>query len=176
MVVVNNADPKLIMEPSIIIQPDAVVPNMDLAKLGDPFGKIGPPSVGRGFGGGIGDGDGTGVGSGKGPGVGPGCCGGFSGKGVYSIGAGVSKPVALYMPDPEYSEEARKAKFQGTVALYVEIDERGATRNIRIVQPLGLGLDQKAIEAVSKWRFKPGLKDGKPVAVGANIEINFRLL
>ena len=175
MAVVNNPNPKLIMEPTIVIQPDAPIPNVNMAQLGDPFGKIGPPSNGPGSGGGIGSGSGGGVGSGTGPGVGPGHGGGFGG-GVYKIGGGVSAPVPLYRPEPEYSEEARKAKFQGTVLLYVEIDEQGKTRNIRVVRPLGLGLDEKAIEAVSKWRFKPGMKGGAPVAVGATIEVNFRLL
>ena len=98
------------------------------------------------------------------------------GGGVYKIGGGVSSPSLLYKVEPEYSEEARKAKFQGTVLLYVEVDEKGLPRNIRVIRPLGLGLDQKAIEAVEKWKFSPGKKDGKPVAVQAQIEVNFRLL
>jgi TonB family protein len=98
------------------------------------------------------------------------------GGGVYKIGGGVSSPQLLTKVEPEYSEEARKAKFQGTVLLYVEVDEKGLPRNIRIIRPLGLGLDQKAIEAVEKWKFIPGKKDGKPVAVQAQIEVNFRLL
>jgi periplasmic protein TonB len=78
--------------------------------------------------------------------------------------------------EPQYSEEAISAKFQGTVLLYVEVDEQGLPRNIRVIRPLGLGLDEKAIEAVEKWKFSPGKKDGKPVAVQAQIEVNFRLL
>jgi TonB family protein len=88
----------------------------------------------------------------------------------------VSSPQLLFKVEPEYSEEARKAKFQGTVLLYVEVDEKGLPRNIRVIRPLGLGLDQKAIEAVEKWKFSPGKKDGKPVPVQAQIEVNFRLL
>ena len=82
----------------------------------------------------------------------------------------------LYKVDPEYSEEARKAKYSGTVVVYIEVDETGHARNLRVVRSIGLGLDEKAIEAVNKWRFKPGLKDGKPVVVAAHIEVNFRLL
>jgi len=175
MAVVNNPNPKLIMEPTIIAQIDAPVPNVNMSQYGDPWGKIGPPSNGPGSGGGIGSGSGGGVGSGSGPGAGPGHGGGFGG-GVYRIGGGVSAPVPLFRPEPEYSEEARKAKFQGTVLLYVEIDEQGRTRNLKVVRPLGLGLDEKAMEAVSKWRFKPAVKNGAPVAVGATIEVNFRLL
>jgi periplasmic protein TonB len=82
----------------------------------------------------------------------------------------------LYRVEPEYSEEARKAKFQGTVVIALVVDEKGNPRDMRVVRPLGLGLDQKAIEAVEKWRFRPGMKDGKPVPVQATIEVNFRLL
>jgi TonB family protein len=96
--------------------------------------------------------------------------------GAYKIGGGVSAPRLLFKVQPQYSEEATKAKFQGTVLLYVEVDEQGLPRNIRIIRPLGFGLDRKAIEAVAKWKFSPGMKDGKPVAVQAQIEVNFRLL
>jgi TonB family protein len=95
--------------------------------------------------------------------------------GVYRIGGGVSAPIPVVKPEPEYSEEARKAKWQGAVMLQLVIDANGVPLDIKIVRSLGLGLDQKAIEAVQKWRFKPGLKDGNPVPVSANIEVNFRL-
>jgi periplasmic protein TonB len=78
--------------------------------------------------------------------------------------------------EPEYSDEARKAKWQGTVTLQLVVDEHGLPQQIKVARSLGLGLDQKAMDAVSKWRFKPGLKDGKPVPVIATIEVNFRLL
>jgi TonB family protein len=142
---------------------------------GDPLAKVGPPSNGTGTGGGIGNGTGTGIGPGKGPGYGPGEGGGFGG-GVFRVGGGVSAPVAIHRVEPEYSEEARKAKFQGTVVLSIVIDEQGVPRNFRVVRPLGLGLDEKAIEAVQKWRFRPGQKEGRAVAVIATVEVNFRLL
>jgi TonB family protein len=82
----------------------------------------------------------------------------------------------VYKVEPEYSEEARKAKYQGTVLLYVEVDPSGRATNIRVARSLGLGLDEKAIEAVKKWKFAPGKKDGRPVTVAATIEVNFRLL
>jgi protein TonB len=168
-------NPKLVMDPTLIIPPDANIPKVDSPNLGDPLSKSGLASNGFGSGGGMGSGRGGGIGPGSGPGFGPGSGGGMGG-GVYKIGGGVSSPSLIYKVEPEYSEEARKAKFQGTVLLYVEVDETGKPRNIRVIRPLGLGLDQKAIEAVEKWKFSPGKKDGKPVAVQAQIEVNFRLL
>jgi periplasmic protein TonB len=173
--VVNNPDPKLVMEPTIVVQPDAPLPQINATNYGLPTGVPGPPSNGTGSGGGIGSGRGGGVGSGDGIGYGPGS-GMGTGGGVYRIGGGVSAPVPIFKPEPEYSEEARKAKFQGAVLLAIVILPDGTTTNIRVVRPLGLGLDEKAIEAVRKWRFRPSLKDGKPVPVSANVEVNFRLL
>lgn len=166
-------DPKLPMEPTIVS--DAPIPNINALNYGDPMSKLGIPSNGTGIGGGIGSGIGGGVGVGRGPGVGPGSGGGFGG-GAYRIGGGVSAPVVLSKVEPEYSEEARKAKWQGTVVLTLVVDEHGLPQAMKVTRSLGLGLDQKAIEAVSKWRFKPGMKDGKPVPVIATIEVNFRLL
>jgi TonB family protein len=173
--VYNNLNPKLAMEPSIIAPPDVTLPQVNMSAYGDPLAKIGPPSNGPGSGGGIGSGSGGGVGSGKGGGFGPGEGGGVGG-GVYRVGGGVTAPVLLFKKEPEYSEEARKAKYQGTVLLYIEVDPSGKATNIRVQHSLGLGLDEKAIEAVRQWKFKPGYKDGKPVTVAATIEVNFRLL
>ncbi len=173
--VILNEHPKLPMEPTIIAPPDAQLPQVAMNQYGDPLAKLGMASNGPGSGGGIGYGKGGGVGSGSGGGYGPGSGGGVGG-GVYRIGGGVSAPQLVFKVEPEYSEEARKAKFQGTVVLYVVVDEKGNPRDLKVVRALGLGLDQKAIEAVQKWRFKPGLKDGKPVPVAAQIEVNFRLL
>jgi len=173
--VVNNPNPKLLMDPTLIGPPDVQLPNNNMPVWGDPLAKLGPPSNGPGSGGGIGSGSGGGIGSGKGAGYGPGEGGGVGG-GAYSIGGGVSAPSVLYKVDPEYSEEARKAKYSGTVVLYIEVDTTGHARNMRILKGIGLGLDEKALDAVNKWRFKPGLKDGKPVVVRAQIEVNFRLL
>jgi len=175
MAVIQNPNPKLVMEPTLVIQPDVKLPNVNMPQYGDPLAKLGPPSSGSGSGGGIGTGSGGGIGPGRGPGFGPGEGGGIGG-GVYRVGGGISPPVPLYKVEPEYSEEARKAKFQGTVILSIVVDERGMPGSFRVVRPLGLGLDEKAIEAVQKWRFRPAYKDGKPVAVMATVEVNFRLL
>ena len=152
----------------------APIPQIQADNYGDPLSKLIQSSGGPGTNG-LGSGTGGGLGSGNGNGYGPGSGGGVGG-GVYQIGGDVSEPVPIYKPEPEYSEEARKAKYSGTVLLSLIIDEHGNTRDIKVVRPLGLGLDEKAIEAVSHWRFRPALKGGHPVAVRAEVEVNFRLL
>lgn len=94
---------------------------------------------------------------------------------TFKPGGGMSPPHAIYQPDPEYSDEARKAKYQGTDVLSLIVDSSGAPRDLQIVIPLGLGLDEKAIEAVSAWKFDPAQKDGNPVSVLINVEVQFRL-
>jgi TonB family protein len=173
--VYNNMNPKLAMEPTLIGDPNTQVANVDYPLYGDPLSKYMTPSNGQGSGGGIGNGKGGGVGNGDGGGYGPGSGGGVGGN-VFRVGGGVSAPVLLSKTEPEYSEEARKAKHQGTVMLYVQIDPSGHATNVKVVKSLGLGLDEKAMEAVAKWKFSPGKKDGKPVTVEATIEVNFRLL
>jgi TonB family protein len=171
--VIRNPDPKLAVEPTVVM-PNIAVAQPNIAALGDPKGVEGPPSNGTGSGGGIGSGSGGGVGSGRGPGVGPGWGGGIGG-GAYRVGGGVSAPRPIFAPDPEYSDEARKAKYQGTVILWVVIGPDGRVKDMRVQRPLGLGLDEKALEAVRTWRFEPARKDGQPVAVQVNVEVNFRL-
>ena len=173
MVVIRNPNPKLAVEPTVVVPPQIPLPTG--GQLGDPLaGVLGPPSNGTGSGGGIGSGSGGGVGSGRGPGVGPGWGGGIGG-GAYRVGGGVSAPRVIYQPDPEYSEEARKAKYQGTCVLWVVVGPDGRPHEIRVQRTLGMGLDEKAIEAVRSWKFEPAKKDGQPVAVQINVEVNFRL-
>ena len=175
--VIRNEHPKLTAEPTVVVPPQMKL-NMaqNMPNLGNPLSAIpsGPPSNGTGSGAGIGEGSGGGVGIGDGPGVGQGRGGGYGG-GVFRVGGGVSAPTAINTPDPEYSEEARKAKFQGTCVLWLIVDQNGRPRDVRVARSLGMGLDQKAIEAVRKWEFKPATKDGRPVAVQINVEVNFRL-
>ena len=147
----------------------------NLPNYGDPTSHLGVPSNGTGLDGGIGSGIGGGVGIGRGPGAGPGSGGGFGG-GAYRIGGGVSAPSVISKVEPEYSEEARKAKWQGVVELMIVVDEHGLPQQMKVTHAFGLGLDEKAMQAVAKWRFKPGMKDGKPVPVIATIQVNFRLL
>jgi len=175
MAVVHNEAPRLVMEPTIIADANTPLPSVNMPNYGDPFAKAGPPSNGTGSGGGIGTGKGGGVGPGDGGGYGPGKDGGFGG-GAYRIGGGVSAPIPIFKVEPDYSEEARKAKYQGAVMLAIVVDESGKTVNVRVVRSLGMGLDEKAIEAVMKWRFRPGRRNGEAVPVTANVEVNFRLL
>jgi TonB family protein len=94
---------------------------------------------------------------------------------VYRVGGSVSAPVAIFHPEPEYSEEARNLDYQGTVLCSAVVGSDGTVREIKILKPLGKGLDEKAIEVIRKWRFKPALKDGIPVAARVTIEVAFNL-
>jgi TonB family protein len=153
----------LVIEPSIAVEEPRAT--LALVQFGDPMGKPGPPSLGGGLGG---------IGGGRNGGVGD--QDGFGGDSVARAGGTLTGPVPIYNPDPEFSEEARKAKLQGQVVLEVVVDPDGRARRIRVREGLGLGLDEKAIEAVQSWRFRPGRRNGTPIAVGATIYINFRLL
>jgi protein TonB len=175
---IRNEKPKLAIEPTIVAPPNVKLPdNPNLPNLGNPMSArvTGPASNGPGTGAGIGSGSGGGIGGGTGPGHGPGQGGGFGG-GVYKMGEiGVTAPVAKFTPDPDYSEEARKAKYQGTVTLYAVIGPDGKPHSLRVVRSLGMGLDEKALEKVRTWLFEPGRKDGQPVAVAMSIVVDFHL-
>jgi len=84
-------------------------------------------------------------------------------------------PIVIQKVEPEYTQQAQDAKLQGTVTLVVVVDSDGKANNITLRRALGLGLDEKAIEAVRQWRFKPALKDGKLIAAYATIMVEFRL-
>jgi TonB family protein len=155
----------LVMEPALVAPPDLRLLQTALLRIGDPFGRDGPASSGPGSGGGIGDHKGPGFGIDDGGGI-----------GVAGRSGSVTAPAVLYRVDPEFSEEARKAKYQGTVVLTIEVGEDGRPRRFRIVRGLGLGLDQKAMEAVAQWKFRPAMRNGRPVRAPATIEVNFRLL
>jgi protein TonB len=170
----KNPDPKLIVEPTVVAPQLATLPQINLLNLGDPNGVVGPPSAGPGVGGGIGTGQGRGVGEGKGPGVGPGE-GGGNGGGPFRVGGGVSPPTVLSRVEPQYSEEARKARYQGTVVLEAIVKRDGTVDILRVVRSLGFGLDENAIQALKQWRFRPGMRNGIPVDVALNIEVNFNL-
>jgi TonB family protein len=156
-------DPQLAVVPTI----NAPAPQIASDEYGDPLSNLAQSGFGVGRGPGLGDGVGNGYGPGSGGGL---------GGGVYHIGGEVSAPLLISKTEPEYSEEARKAKYSGSVLLTIVVDESGGPRDIRVVRALGLGLDEKAIEAVRGWRFRPGMKGGRAVAVQAQVEVSFRLL
>ena len=174
VVVVRNENPKLAVEPTIVIPPQVKLASNNMPNLGDPMSHAVLPSNGTGSGSGIGSGEGGGVGSGKGPGFGPGE-GGGTGGGIFRVGGGVSAPHPIYSPEPEFSEEARKAKFQGVCTLGLIVGVDGRPRNIHVLNSLGMGLDEKAMEAVKNWKFEPAMKDGHPVPVEIAVEVDFHL-
>ena len=177
MAVPRNENPRLAMEPTLLGPPDLRVPSPNVPNYGDPLAKLFTGSGGPGGGGGIGTGEGGGIGSGTGGGLGPGF-GGGTGGGVFRAGTGgVGYPSCPYKPNPQYSEEARKAKYQGVVVLQGVITVEGKIVNISIIKGPGLGLEEKAVEAVKTWRCTPATgPNGKPVAVLVPIEVSFRLL
>jgi protein TonB len=155
--------------PTVDVQPDITLPDNPLLPN---FGMSHSPNVKLAS---TGNGTGTGLGSGHGTGYGTGT-GGNTGGGVYRVGGDISIPKAFYAPDPEFSDEARRAKYQGEVTIQLIVDAQGNPQNPRVVQALGMGLDEKAIEAVMRYKFKPALKGGKtPVPVIMNIVVNFRM-
>jgi periplasmic protein TonB len=174
-VVVRNEHPLLPVDPTVLGPPQIQLAAQN-SQMGDPLSAVVDSlSNGKGSGGGIGNGEGTGVGTGKGPGVGPGH-GGSTGGNAYRPGlGGVTAPRPIYAPDPQYSDEARSVKFQGSVVLWLIVGADGLPKDIRIVRSVGLGLDELALETVKTWRFDPGHKDGQPVATQINVEVSFRL-
>ncbi len=168
--------PKLAFTPAINVQKDITLPdNPQLMNFGvKNSANVQLASNGSGGGGGMGSGYGGGLGSGNGNGYGPGS-GGNTGGGVYHIGGGVSAPIPIFTPEAEFSDEARRAKYQGVCLISLIVDAQGNPQNPRVVRPLGMGLDEKALEAVRKYKFKPAMKGGTPVPVMMSIEVNFRL-
>lgn len=176
-VVLRAEQPKLAVESTIVIPPEVTLVAFNhFPDLGDPMSHAPMPSNGRGQLGGMGDtGSHGGIGPGVGPGYGPGKDGGV-GDGAYHRGQGASDPSVLSQVDPEFSEEARKAKFQGLCVLTIIVEADGTPSNIRIRGGLGMGLDEKAIEAVKKWRFRPSMKNGHPVRYGpVEVDVDFHL-
>src|SRR6202011_600697 len=174
VVVLRNEKPKLPVEPTVVIPPQVRLAMNNMPNLGDPMSGAVLPSNGTGAGGGIGSGGGGGVGSGKGPGFGPGE-GGGTGGGIFHVGGGVSPPRPIFNPEPEFSEEARKAKYQGVCTLGLIVGTDGRPSNIRVLNSLGMGLDERAIDAGKNWKFEPAMKDGHPVRVEIAVEVDFHL-
>ena len=158
-------DPKIKIEPTVEVQKD-----VHMASSIPQIGVANSPLVGMS----MGNGSGTGLGSGNGSGIGPGS-GGNTGGGPRRIGGGVSAPQLIYSVEPEFSEEARKAKVAGNVLVNLWVDTNGLPSHVRVIRGVGMGLDEKAVEAVRQYRFKPAMESGKPVLVELNVEVNFQI-
>jgi len=164
---VSRPDPKLPVPVTVSFESPTI--EIDMQQIGDPASLLANGGLGLHGSNGIGD---------------RGCCGGIgdqtSGKpgidGGARIGHKITPPQLIYKVEPEFSEAARKAKYQGVVVLAIEVGADGQPRNLRVLEMLGLGLDEKAIEAVSQWKFRPGYQDGRPVVTMATVEVRFRLM
>lgn len=173
---IKNPAPKLPMDPTLLGPPDLKVANPPLTNMGDPLAASVNFSGGPGGGAGIGTGNGTGIGSGGGAGLGPGETAG-TGGGAFRAGVnGVGSPQCIYCPQPEYSDEARKAKYQGTVLLDVTVTADGRVLNPVVIKGPGLGLEEKALAQVRNWKMRAALgPGGKPVSCRVQIEVTFHL-
>lgn len=174
--VIKNPDPKMPMEPTLLGPPELKIPNPNLTNFGDPMAASVNMSNGPGGGGGIGTGEGGGIGSGSGAGLGPGEGGGTGGGAFHAGVNGVGMPSCYYMPNPPYSEEARKAKYSGTVLVESIVELNGQLTNMHLIKSPGLGLDENTLTTLRTWRCKPATGPaGKPVRVIVQFEVNFRL-
>ena len=158
--------PKLAVEPTVNVQPNLKIADNNMPDLGMPNSNL------KGFS--LGNGSGTGIGSGNGNGVGPGS-GGNMGGGPMHVGGSVRAPVLIYQVDPEFSEEARKAKFSGNVQVALIVGSDGLPSHIHVERGIGMGLDDKAVEAVRQYKFRPATQNGKPVPVEIYVEVNFQI-
>ncbi len=173
--IIRNDHPKLAVEPAIVMPKNIPLPDAAMPNLGLPTSsQIQLSSNGTGSGAGMGSGRSGGIGSGDGGGYGPGF-GGGTGGGIYHVGGGVSAPSVIYSVDPEYSDEARRAKYTGIVMVSLIVDAQGLPEHVHVARSLGMGLDERAIEAVRQYRFKPATYQGKPVPVEVQIEVNFQI-
>jgi len=165
-----DIDPKVIQAPvptidvqnNIIIPDNPTLPNFGVSKSTNVKLDSG------------GNGTGLGMGNGKGNGLGDGI-GGNIGGGVFHIGGEVSAPKLIFAPEAEFSDEARRAKYQGKVLVEIIVDAQGNPQNPRVMRSLGMGLDEQALKVVLKYKFKPAMRNGKPVAVWQPVEIDFHL-
>jgi TonB family protein len=174
--VIKNPNPKLAMDPTLLGPPDLKVANPNLSNFGDPMAAAVNMSNGTGGGGGIGSGEAGGIGSGSGGGLGPGEGGGTGGGAFHAGVNGVGMPSCFYMPNPPYSEEARKAKYSGIVLVEAIVNLDGHLSNLKLIKSPGLGLDENTLTTLKTWRCKAATgASGKPVPTIVTFEVNFRL-
>ncbi len=164
---VRPETPKLAVQQALIEAPEV---NIQAPEIGDPMGKIGALSGGPGGPFGIGDGPGIGIGKRSGGGQGGAAPVSYKALGI------TQEPKLLHAEEPEYSEDARKARYQGSVLLAIDVDVNGRVTNVRVVRSLGMGLDEKAMQAVLKWKFRPAMAGGRAVTAPAQVQVTFHLL
>jgi TonB family protein len=164
--------PKLAIEPTEMVKmPD----NNNLPALGMAQSpQIALASQGSGSGSGFGQGLGGGIGAGRGSGAGPGSGGGYGG-GLMSVGGGVTAPQVIHSVEPEFTDDARKANYQGNVSIKLIVDSQGNPQDVRLASHLGMGLEEKAIEAVKQYKFRAAMYQGHPVSVQIVIDVAFHL-
>jgi protein TonB len=164
---VFRPDPKLAIPITIAYESPTI--EIDAPQLGDTSSNLLVGALGHNGLNGMGDDRG-----GR-RGIGP---GGSGPPGISSnpTGHNITRPQLIYQVEPEFSEEARKAKYSGVVVLGIDVDTNGRPSNLRVLQSLGLGLDERAIDAVLQWRFRPGTRDGRPFVTAATVQVTFRLL
>lgn len=177
--VVKPVDPPEVKEPPPIVAPVVAVAADPRDRAGVPWIAREPPpretdSQGPGTGGGTGTGQGTGIGEGSGAGIGPGS-GGGTGGGPYRPGAGITAPAITREVKPDYTEEGRRRHVEGDVVLEIVVKSDGGVGSVKLLQGLGSGLDQKAIDAVRQWRFSPATRYGVPVDVIVEVAMEFKL-
>lgn len=175
--------PRPVEPPPVKPEPQVVAPVVPVAA--DPRDRAGvpwtpretPPEVdshGPGTGGGTGTGQGTGIGEGGGAGIGPGS-GGGTGGGPYRPGAGITAPAIIREVKPDYTEEGRRRHLEGDVVVEIVVKSDGSVGNVKLLQGLGAGLDERAVEAVRQWRFSPAKRYGTPVDVIVEVAMEFKL-
>jgi TonB family protein len=164
--------PKLGVEPTetVNVPDNNKLPNMGLAQSQ----QVALASQGRGSGSAFGQGLGGGIGAGHGNGAGSGSGGGYGG-GLMSVGGGVSAPVVIHSVEPEFTDDARRANYQGSVSIKLIVDSQGNPQDVRLASHLGMGLEEKAIEAVKQYKFKPAMFQGHAVSVQIVIDVDFHL-
>jgi TonB family protein len=171
----RNDHPKLAVQPAIVMPQQIKIADNNMPNMGAPQStQIAMASQGTGGGSGFGQGLGGGIGAGRGAGIGPGSGGGYGG-GVMSVGGGVSAPQLVHSVRPEFTDEARQANYQGVVSIQLIVDANGNPENIQVMRHLGMGLDQKAIEAVHQYKFRPAMYQGHPVPVRLVVDVDFHL-
>ena len=164
--------PKLSVEPTSQVRLPQDTP---IANLGAPQStQVALASQGSGSNAGFGIGAGGGIGQGNGTGIGPGANGGYGG-GLMNVGGGVSAPRVIHSVEPQFTPEARQANYQGVVGIQLIVDSQGNPQAVHVVRHLGMGLDERAIEAVRQYKFSPAMYQGHAVAVQLIIDVDFRL-